>query len=346
MFSEGWSVEDLEIYLPVWSRYALVAPNHHTYIMDLAEQRILRISPDGVLLPSIGRRGKGPGELEQGLLDCYLDDRLYVRDRFRNHSFTPDGTYLGTREGKHPNEKLYRMVGGWLIRALPENPRREKTETVYWLSDSGEEIVVHQWSSIWADTFGENGKILYNPVRERSMVAISEDRRLAYIRPSGKAELHVFSAITEQKIRTVSLDQPKILFDEAHGRRLYGIYMESARKWGREIVPEFPDYYPPVTRMEWASENKLLLMQVASVNGATRIANHWYLDRAGDRTSSEFLPEWHKFMVAIHDDWAYLTTFDTEAEVAGFRKMPLAEVSAFLTAHQAEYRAWFLENIR
>jgi len=96
--------------------------------------------------------------------------------------------------------------------------------------------------------------------------------------------------------------------------------------------------------MWWTAENKLLLYQVTHVDGKSRISHHWYYDRGGDEVKSEYPPEWYKFMVAIHDDWAYLTTFDTEEEVAGFRKFPLVELPAFLTAHQEKYKAWIIEN--
>jgi len=68
---------------------------------------------------------------------------------------------------------------------------------------------------------------------------------------------------------------------------------------------------------------------------AARIRNSWYYDRDGNPTTAVYPPAWQKFIVDIRAEWAYVTSFDPESEVAGFGKKPVGELPAFLAEMQA-----------
>jgi len=338
---DGWFVEDLGIYRPLTREQAFVADGK-VFILDFDEQTIKRFDLEGAALPSIGKRGQGPGEFEAASSIYLCEGKLCVSDRYRTHRFTLDGTYIDTAQGEHYNEKLYRMPGGWLVRALPTSPIEDKRETLYWRPDLGEEITLLVWYSVWADHFGDGTEFRYNPVRERSMVALTADRERAFIRPSGKRELHIFDATAGEIIRTIPLEEPRVPFDTEYGARKLAAFEKRVARRGKPVIAGFPDYYPGFTGMMWTAEENLLLYQVTHEVGRAR--HSWTFDRNGDPVEARFRPEWQKYLIHLGAEHAYLLSFDPENEVTGFGRKPIAELSGYLADMQSEFVAWLLEN--
>lgn len=70
-----------------------VAPDHQEiYVPQTQRGEVLVFSESGALLRRIGREGSGPGDFEAGpRAVTWVDDALWVADRFRTQSFGRDG---------------------------------------------------------------------------------------------------------------------------------------------------------------------------------------------------------------------------------------------------------------
>jgi len=344
LFSGSWFLDDLGIYRPLGFDNTAMDDSGKAYILDVDRQRVLVIGTDGSSLPGFGGRGQGPGEMNASSNLYITEDLLYVRDRNRVHIFTLDGAFVSVYQGKHYNEKVFRMTGGWLARAFPKNPVEDKRVTMTWRPDDGPEIVLGTWYSNWAQHFEKDGVFRYDPVRQVTLVVITRDRSRAFIRPSDKEELHLFDAVMGKIIRIIALPQTRIPFDPEYGHRKLENYRKRISGRGRDAVADFPEFFPSVTGITWTGGDELLVFQATHEGPVAKIRNSWYYDHGGNPISSLYRPEWNKFIVDIRGQWAYVTSFDPENEVAGFGKKPVAELPAFLTEMQASYHEWLAEQ--
>ncbi len=80
---------------------------------------VYKISPQGKLLKTIGRRGRGPADLYVPRLIRVWDDKLVVLDRFGISVFRQDGTFLSRFKTFYPvnsfdvyENKIYMVLGG------------------------------------------------------------------------------------------------------------------------------------------------------------------------------------------------------------------------------------------
>ena len=105
------------------------------YVMDMGNNRIQKLGPDGRFLKSIGRAGQGPGDLQRAFsMDIDPQDLLYVSDagNMRLQIFNTAGKPL--RQLKFRTSGVYRirkLPSGLIVkgsglnsRALLENPRK------------------------------------------------------------------------------------------------------------------------------------------------------------------------------------------------------------------------------
>ena len=53
----------------------------NVYVLDMREQKISRLGPDGRLLQRFGGRGEGPGQLSKSRRFAFVDGRLYVANK-------------------------------------------------------------------------------------------------------------------------------------------------------------------------------------------------------------------------------------------------------------------------
>jgi hypothetical protein len=105
------------------------------YILDMANNRIQKLNPDGRFLQSIGRAGQGPGDLQRAFsMDIDPQDLLYVSEagNMRLQVFNTTGKPL--RQIKYKTSGTYRIRklpsglfikgGGIYSRAFMENPKK------------------------------------------------------------------------------------------------------------------------------------------------------------------------------------------------------------------------------
>jgi sugar lactone lactonase YvrE len=106
------------------------------YVLDMANDRIQKLSPNGRFLKSIGRAGQGPGDLQRAFsMDMDPQDLLYVSDSgnmrlqvfntagkpLRQLKFRTSGAY---RIRKLPSGLIVKGGGILNLRALMENPKK------------------------------------------------------------------------------------------------------------------------------------------------------------------------------------------------------------------------------
>lgn len=94
------------------------------YILDQQASLVLRVSPDGEYLGSIGRQGDGPGELSlPTALLVAPDGRVWVRDTRRSTwaIFESDGTYVDnvSFDGSRGVPSTIRVASDGSIAAMP-----------------------------------------------------------------------------------------------------------------------------------------------------------------------------------------------------------------------------------
>ena len=75
------------------------------YVLEMGNARIQKFSPDGEFIRTIGRKGGGPGEIQQAIvMEIDRKNNLYVYDlgNFRIQIFSPDGEDLGSHRIQKP----------------------------------------------------------------------------------------------------------------------------------------------------------------------------------------------------------------------------------------------------
>ena len=337
-----WSIKELPIYRPIRKSQVALTEQGTSFILDVDEQRMLQYSPEGVFVRFIGRKGTGPGEFQNATSLYIVKDRLYVFDLNRTHIFTLDGLFVKKDEAVSQSEHRRKLSDGWLVSLYPENPRVDMTHKLLWReSIIGPEVVILTWKSSWAEQFGEGRVIKYNPVREQLLLAYNEKSDRVFIKPGGMSTLHIFDVTQRRMIKTISLEAPQIPFDEAHGERAFLRVHEFFKKKRRPVVKDFPEFYPTVSRLRFNADGFITLYQKTS---SVRAQRTWLFDQEGNPVKPNRPSEADKFIAAIRGNLAYICSFDTTNEVAGYSAIPISKLDSLLSAQQKSYSAWYLEN--
>lgn len=118
---EVWSLDgELDEDLPLLGVIATadVADDGTVYLLDKQLAQVLEIAPDGSYVQTLGRAGRGPGELEQpNMLVLTSDGRIGLvqvfpgRVVYLNRDGTPAGSFRDA-EGANPVYLRYREAGG------------------------------------------------------------------------------------------------------------------------------------------------------------------------------------------------------------------------------------------
>ena len=340
-----WTIKELPIYRPLKITQVALTHQGTSFLLDVDEQRMLQYSPEGVFVRFIGRKGTGPGEFQNASALYLVADKLYVFDLNRTHVFTLDGLFVERGEAVSPNEHRRKLSDGWLVSLYPENPRVDMTHKLLWReSIIGQEKVILTWESSWAEQFGEGRVIKYNPVREQLFLAYNDKSDRVFIKPGGVATLYIFDVTQRRMLKTIPLKAPRIPFDSAHGEHAFLRALDYFKKKRRPIVKDFPEYYPSVTSLRFNADGYIALYQTTS--SVHRVQSSWLFDQDGHPVKSTRPPEVDKFIAEIRGNVAYVCSFDTENEIAGYSTVPIEKLESVLATLQKSYALWYMENYR
>lgn len=196
------------------------------YILDIGQKVIHHYSPEGRYLASLGRPGKGPGELDMS--DGYgalgLDkDLLYVFDRRRIHVFDRKTGYLRTQDvggkGYGRWSEFLRFQGRTLISDMSW---RNKNMRLLLLDDALE--VASEVDKLADARFGANAKggTDYAPFAANYILAVDGDRlwfanwcepKLTQVDRDGKSQRSFRLPIQNGELPTEAIAQHKTFFE-------------------------------------------------------------------------------------------------------------------------------------
>ena len=333
----GWSLPDLDIYRPLDTRQVVVMPDGESFILDYEGQRLLHHDANGNFIAEVAKAGQGPGEF-QGTKELYrVGNRLYAESWFNVQTFDLKGRFIKTYKHEALGKVARKVADGWIIR---KESNSERIHSVHWRDERFEnDIKIVQWAAVPSSTKVTKNLYQVNPFPDQLQMTMSQDSELVYLKVPGRLDIQVFDVSKRAVVSRFPLETVRVPFSADFGDKLFKLNEKYFAKSGMKIQKEYPEFFPPVSGMFMTSEGAILLRQTTGLSKVRK----WLVDGTGKPVASPFL-EFYQFIEAIYGDWAYILTFDTVEESAGFARLPLKELKPVLGKQRQTYDLWRAEN--
>jgi len=324
----SWSIDDLGIYQPINAHEVAVDTENALYIPDKAENRVIRVGPEGTL-STLGREGRGPGELSRIGALYHDGSHLFVKNIFPSfiHVFQGED-HQTTVTPPFGTESLIPLAGGWLFVARSATESRREL----CLSDRelGERRVLKTWptSSREAAEVGRGNVIALDPTEPKILLVLSTSGRQAFFaRPREPTLYRIDGDGTLTEVLTLEHHYP---FDADWGRARVReaearINLDSPIRF--TLKPILPDYFPWFQRIDAGPGNLLWIRDGRHYHEPS--AQPLVIDASGREATGPIAGLDVARVIHVDGDYAWVTRFNRQDGVAGVARIPLRTVATY-----------------
>ncbi|MDJ0837163.1 MAG: 6-bladed beta-propeller [Acidobacteriota bacterium] len=315
----GWEIDQTGIYSELNPYRVIVTADDHAFLTDFRKGSIAHYH-HGVFVNKIGRKGEGPGEFGM-IWSLHYDTTtrlLYVSQTFRNHiifAFSHEGKLTETIDVPEGFRLKFRkkIVGRW-VQAVST-------------SDGFEHLVV-------TDHYFKNEQTLYTSERpgagpkDRGMVQISQSTDFIYFKPRGESRLLIYKANDLSLHHTALLELPRIPIPEGWSE---GTAISRAeKKTGMKLQKKTSEYFPLVKALSPGRGDHILVY--SGSHFLKPDLEPLQFDSEGRKVKNSFSALALKRLMAVHGNWAYVSTF--KGEEAGLVKVEADQVNDLVKSAQ------------
>ena len=336
---------DTGIFEPISRNEVAITAEGHVYMLNFQERFIRHWNPEGKVVNTFGRKGKGPGELNFAEGFFLEGDRLYINDMGNEmvHSFHTDGTFIESMRPPSRGLTLAKVEGGWATANFMSGLNTSQKVTIT-LTDArlenGKEVL--SWSRTGTGgnivvRRGSSGtpKVPYNPVAEEPFMAVGPDGRYLYICHPGVFKISVIDTREKKVVHTIDRDDAAIPFNEEFGNEQLQKLKDNREAGGHMMQIEFEPNYPahfPIVRNFYTSGEGLLVVEKWTGQPETT-KNNLLLDRQGNDRKVPYNPANARRVVAIRGNYGYATLYDEDDDEGYLVKTPLSQLDGTIDAN-------------
>lgn len=345
----AWQYSETDIFQPIRKGEVVVHPNGSIYINNFSDATIHHVGKDGKRIRTIGRKGKGPGEFTFPRYINFTEGKLYVYDLLNAQIsiFEEDGTFIKRIETPDRGLDLAKGSKGWIYgnwgTFSPPGEGSDKAQVI-WVDEEfkNEKTILDQLdkgsgqgSMVFQD--GTNVNATYAPIDTRPLMV--NDENFAYISHPSKPMVYIYDYKAQKLLDPIEFEHRPIPFDTEWAEEQFE---ESYNNRGDSSIPKgkwnkaFPDKFPAIREMVIDPDGNLVVDRWRGRPDE----NHFLLtlNRKGEVLENKYDYDFlNRFMGQSSDGFVYLSTFDTEEEMAGVARVAKEEAVAFAKQNPIEY---------
>lgn len=243
--------EDLELKLR--HQMASVAETGETYLINLKQASIVKLSPEGEKITEFSQRGQAPGEMEFPNRIYTYDDTVYVYDRKRRsmHLFDTDGNFKKEQSFGGSLTELVKTKAGWLSYERFRHGRLKGYSVLKWHDETFETDVV--LAEIEPETMAEETQDQmyqgYLPARDRIRFGVADHgQKIIVVHPGHQIKIAIHDGSTGILLQTIDRAREPVPYNVAWAEQTIEEYRLKTNRYRRSprpfSMPEFPDFFP------------------------------------------------------------------------------------------------------
>ena len=280
------------------------------------EHRLKVFSESGDLVRVVGQKGEGPGDLNFPTVVRYLDGKIYVRELNYISVFDDEGHHLG--KVKLGDAFVLRKIrNGWIRFVSDRTQSRLK-----WHSEDMAKTKELLSLDISGSPVFKNGQRMLNPIRDVAIPIIDSSNGLAYVSQPGAFVVFVIDLNKLEVIRTIeNHEHSKIPADMKQLQKDFEQIASAIKKRAPQIklVPDIPDYLPPIRHMATRPSGGLLVFTNTKAPDKHDV---YAFDKCGNQTTTMV----KRFsdtgrIIGTNSEWVFVTAYpDEEFAIAKVRQ--------------------------
>ncbi|MDJ0841060.1 MAG: 6-bladed beta-propeller [Acidobacteriota bacterium] len=305
-------IEETDIYLSILSHDFAVASDHHVYILDKQEFKILHFDEEGKRFKDIGGKGQAPGEFNTRPSAILVEEGfLYVFESRRRkiHQYKTNGVFVKSMQapvGAVAFGNTARRVGkAWFFTTLTQDALIQSD------SDFKEMFVIEGRANL--DSL-LNQKIqfeeTYNPAKTRIFFSIGPDRMVYYTDLSGTFRINVYDPILKKAVRTIERPFTSVPVDPSWAESIYENYSGGVRSRGlKNLNPrrlEYPSHFPAIMDMKIGWDHRIHIRTSKQFLGKDMPSDLYDLN--GKHLGLGLIPEKANRVLSRMDPWLYVSS--------------------------------------
>lgn len=265
-----WQFDQTEIFRDLDATQVAVAPNGSVYLADTDQGQILQVSPPGVLIQKIGRKGNGPGEFNH-LYQIFFDrQRLYAYDyqQDRLSVFKPGGTFIEAIRVPKRRVRLLKIPQGWLIGDWQKVGGPEDPGLLFRAGEAMENPVeiLRLPGPFYHGGLRVNrtapGKAFFTPFSAKPQMRLSQDRKFAYVAGAHQFVIYVIATGDGRLVRTLKREVNSVPMDRDWvDTEMAAVKRDLGGKIEAKVTANTPDRFPAI-RNFWALPNGHLAIEL------------------------------------------------------------------------------------
>lgn len=339
-----WVIEDTGVFQPLASDEIHVN-GHGVYILNFADARILHYDLAGNRLSAFGSKGKGPGEFTYPTHFFVDEGGIYVADALTSalSFFDHQGAFVDRVSLPSRQLELIRVKDGWLYGIWEVEDERKDT-ALYHADDRFTSIrqvmvIKHPGNSpgLRVEMDERGVKADYSPISTAPIMRVSQDGRTAFLAEGPGFTIHVIDAVEGKLRQTLTRPEKPVPFDSDWADERFEEIRERMPATERNISFSklYPDRFPIVRDMRITPDQNLLVDRWV---GRPDHRNHPIsINQNGEDSAADLSWAEIERLVAIHEGYAYVTTYNDKREEAGLAKVKGTDLKAFIAANPINF---------
>lgn len=334
-------LEETEIFAPLEKGDVAVADDGTVYVLNNADARILRYSPDGEQMDAVAEKGEGPGELQFPSRLFFRNQRLYVLDLnnstisvFKDNTFedrinlparglkvvpTAHGWAYGNWGTIHPvGTEMYLKMADWKFENI-------KTALTWENKDPTGGVTVN----------GDTGS--YRPVRDRPYMAVSLDGEKVYLTQPQNFRVNVFHAADGKQLKPFSASVKPALFNKEWGEKKVKDVQDAIEQRGINVnlKADLPEYFP-VVRNFWVNHKDQLVFHKWTF-WPDKKDDYFAIAANGQSAPLSHPGQTDERILIVVGDTAYISHYDVDLDEASIIVCDVKEIEAVTAQFKLEF---------
>ena len=328
-----WQINDTEVYRPFAFHEVVIHANGEVYFFETGKSTIQHYGRDGVFKGTIGRKGSGPGELQRVIRVFYraTTAELFVLDATlsRLQVFQSNGRFVETI--KFPRNQLIfpaQTKYGWYYPRFTQRATKEELFITDFRFKKTK--LVSSWQRPPITLNGNAGEttVKADIAVDAGRTTASADGSLLYLYFPGKPQIKLLDAETGVEQGVIELDLKPLPIADAWVEKK----LADTEKIKTPIKLEYTvgEHFPLVKKLRTGPLGNLLVY--TSIHFVKEELPPLVFNPQGQEVTTPFSGAALKRIVGVHENMAYVTTFDRENEEAGLALVKLADVNQFVAS--------------
>ena len=345
---------ETELFHPLAPGEVQVSADGQIFILNFSEGVITRYGSGGEKVNTIGFKGEGPGGLIEPDAFFLEGARVFVLDKRDSaiEIFDFDGTFKNQVPLPHRKITLAKVIGGWVIgdwetRDDDQPPEIfltgesfQNPKKVHTLSTRG------KYQGLY--TRGTPGKFshVFVPVTTEPKMLVNPQGTQVFIAESDSAKITRIT-VADGTVTTIETGLSAIPFDREWAESRLDLYLGNMReKISKSHVNMLaPDYFPRIRNLKMTPRGYLAITRWAGNPGVQIPLIAWDLERNGK--VQDYNRTWAQLsrVIAVNGQTAFISDFDSEAEIARVVCLPVSNMWQYLDANPIVFRGMTVRTL-